>query len=634
MQKGVEIRLEDLDPKEKYELTELFIKIPQIRRVQQEVEKIIDMGHTINDAQIRFIYGDYGHGKSQTANLVINSIENHSSYSSRLFHLEHVSYFRSFIRDSSANFLKALKARKDNILIKVEDELYRLSSPDNYLQEISLAKIIDDYLVLLHKMSNYGTMTVLFFDELDKILHDKIDLTEWADFFVAINDRSDLKLAVVGFLPQLSGQQLRLQDTRFERWNNFFDVYAIYLDGRYESDILPGVANIFALSEKYHNLDLNDYDIEMYYAAFKHREIYLNNSSIRAVNLWGLAISELINGSKRHKLRAKISDFHKKEKTNKGFLFEKKMKNFLNKDILPQFEVKREDSDDAIGYRIQFSRENIATEDHLSDGHFKLYERTGNTEIELSHILVEIKYTEETIHVSKQIAKVKKLSEYYPVIFFSLGPTNNNGKDLQQMFQEFTNDDPTRYPIDVINIPRSVLMPLLIAPDDVSNFREEYGILLTWSQVMTDHRNLLFHFLRELPSKLVEREIELRTYQLMGKKLKKGIKPSPPTLGGEVISESNEEEAKLFFVAKLVARIENIVTYSAVTTVQNNISKDMKKKKMYSNYSGSLLKKFQVYLEALETSQLIEITKKRKKDAIVKSGSWDDNVANEILKKI
>ncbi|MCE7734332.1 MAG: hypothetical protein GPJ54_05585 [Candidatus Heimdallarchaeota archaeon] len=629
--KGKEIKL--LQEKEILKtgnsLNEIFIEIPQVETVKKALKEALTDIEMIGEGTVRIVYGDYGHGKSQTAHMVLEDIIRNRR-NERVYHYENISTLRDFTLHFCDNLKKQL-IRNGKVLSYVENDIISLET-DLYSDKISLGDMMGRLFRIMENLHRYEVQTIVFLDELDKITRDPRDLKEWVDFFQTFNDADDLSVLLVLFMPQSAAEQIRNFDRRMERWDTFFDVKGVYLDGKYASSAYKGIANISAMCLKNYRINHSEEDIELLYESYAHRREYLNNSSIRAVNIWGANIGEILNNCHDKRIWKKVEKFNKFDSTRKGLELEKRFKYLLNSDNLPEIEILLDDKDSENSYyRIKYFKENIPSNSMISDGHFKVYLRTSRSETLEFIVATEIKFTEERSHQPNQIEKMIELAKSYPVIFFSLGPPTEKLKEMQQYYSAKNEELPSLYPIQVINIPKVLLSPLMLVPDNEDAFNTVLSIVKPWSTVITNHRNELETLFKKLPSLLRDREINLNTLKLMG------ISPViiDKTKTSKYVSPNDQMQKKdpmEFGIAILISFIDSINKYKRVDILERDMRKKVNSK--FSHSVDEVMVRFPNMLDKLVHTSLLKYGKRGGKDTIMKEALWSKDTAMNKLTEI
>lgn len=615
LKKGSEIRILNekyIKRTEENKISKVLIDIPQIDLVKRRIDTALNSIQISHEGDIRIIYGDFGHGKSQTANLIIEDIRSKLK-SNQIAYIENITTFKNFIIGISDYFTFKFKDQT-HFFNKIEPILDALKEIDDSLKSISEIRSL--FVKILKTLSERNYNIIIFLDELNKILHDPIEIQHWIDFFITLTDESNISFLLVCLIPQTSSRTLVNIDKRMERWNTYFNIDAIYLDGKYGNKVMEGIGNILALSSVNHYINLPSQSLELIYDVYQYRKNYLEGASIRKVNTWTINLSEFIIKCSKYNFWDKVKAFDRMDRTEKGLYIESKLRTLLSIDLLPQFELNIKDSEEKEIYRVEYNNTNLQAGDKKSDGHYQQYVQYMNTEKIKLNIAVEIKFTQDKNHQDSQIEKIIKLSEQYPTIFFSLGPQKSIGEELKKSLSKLSETDFEKYPIFVINIPQNLSYPLLLLPKDknIAGFNQIKHILIAWSNIITAHREELEFFFREIQSKLIQRKILLRGLELAGLSSKK-IKP----IKGEK-EEDELKKARRFLVGSFIAMLEEVKSYKYLSTIESEI-KDMLNNQ-FPRVATIVIKKIPNFIDLLEMDKFVSRGGKTK-TTIKKEDKWN-----------
>jgi len=644
MKRGVEIRIEDIEKAEesKTSLTELFITIPQVTEVVDAVEDGLADLETMQITTIKVVYGDYGHGKSQTAQIALEKIVKQDHEADRLIHLENISSFRNFLEDIAKSIRQQItSSKKPQLISEIVDRLNLIEGANS--SDKSLSDLISNLLEILQTLSQHEINLIIFLDEVDKITHDSTDMTEWIDFFTTLNDTRDLRLFLVLFLPQTAGRKIMDSDTRMLRWEQFFEMEPIYLDGKYGKDTIRGVANVLSLGTLYNQKSLTDNDLQFVYTAYNYRKNFLVNSSIRKTNMWSLTTAEILNQCIEMDIWNKVSSFLDRPGKTQKFLLEQQMRRILMEDRLPNFTLHIDDSDEKNTYRIEYEEENLVSNGIFSDGQYKLYRRSASSEFMEYGAAIKISASIKGTHESEVLNHVVTLAENHPVIFISLGLPQSSEEDLEKRFQRLTDKYIQYFPISIINIPKELFGPLILVPtEDSEPMRKLKNTVRAWGTHITDHINELQNFLNNLPNKMIDRTVRLKTYELV-KELPIQEKPQLKANdeAAKVLATLNEDpvignskqdkqqrlrDAGKFFGASLVAIIDTIKSYKYQSTIEKELKKQLNTSP-YGDLEHALFNILPKYFTVLENDFLVEMGTRGGQKIVSTTDNWDDERA-------
>jgi hypothetical protein len=648
MKRGIEVRMEDLQKTEnlKTSLTEIFITIPQVTEVINSVEDgLLDL-EGMSITTVKIVYGDYGHGKSQTAQIAIEKITQQGTDADRIIHLETISSFRKFLK----NFGQAIRqqvssSKQPQLITDLVNQLQFIEEADN--RESSLSELITQLTEILQRLSEEEFNIVLFLDEVDKITHDQSDMTEWIDFFTTLNDARDLRIFLVLFLPQASGQKLMSADTRMHRWEQFFEMEAIYLDGKYGKDTLKGVANVLALGTLYNKKSLTENDLQFVFTAYNYRQNFLVNSAIRQTNMWSLTTSEILNQCIEADIWSKVGEFLARPGATQKFLLETQLKRILLEDKLPNFVLHIDDSDEKEVYRVEYENEALSSNGVFSHGQYKLYRRTASNEIHEYSIAVIVNASTSGAHEAEILNNVVTIAENHPVVFISLGLPQTSEADFKARFQRLSEKYIQYYPISVINVPKELFGPLILVPTDPNEqMRNLRTTIKAWGTHITGHLVELQQFISTVPTQLIHRTVRMKTYELV-KELPIQAKPElvatdeaatvlaaldkDPVVTAPVQDKKQRlVDAGKFFGASLVAILGSIKSYKYQSTIEKELRR-MIVTSPYRDLEHALFNILPNYLKILEDNFLVETGHRGSQKIISIKDNWEEERAINII---
>ncbi len=632
MKRGVEVRASDLlkyDDNAPIKFADLFVGIPQVQEVINDIGEAFEEVEAGGEFFVKAVYGDFGHGKSQTAHLSIANIMLSDKTEMRVAHLENITSFTLFIENFAKSMEEQLTQTEQGkkIMESIQNMIDDLKSPS-----LSLGENIQTFIHVVQELSRQDITVVVYLDEVDKIIHDEKDIREWIDFFVSINDVSDFKLLLVLFMPQNVSDRLINTDSRMERWMHFFEMAPVFLDGQYRAKTIDGIANMLAISAIAKGYELTKKEFEYAYNAYLHKHNYLEQASIRSVNIWALNLGETLNSCTKlgmwHLWDAlKLQNPAIQYKTIKS-----KFTTLLNIDELSQFDIKLDDSDDIRTYRVEFSNKGIEILDKITDGQFRMYMRSSGGETLAHTIVVDIEYTLDNNYPPEVLQSVLNHAKLYPTIFISIGLSLDAEKLIKTQIKNEVRQEPNLYPIEVINIPRDLLAPLMILKEDAprSQILKVRGILRNWGRNITEHRLKLEKFLKNLPDLMVERRIHLRTFELadIPGSTTSDTSDSETTPSGKTPSV---RQAATFLAASMISRINEVKSYKQRITLEKDLRKDLDSH--YPLHTDTVMVYLQNMISVLGQNNLIFFGRRGQHDTINKTPSWNDSLAMDLLRE-
>jgi len=526
--RGVEIRWEDILNYSRRKgqnpiLNELLIELPQIKMVKNKVYELISNVETSNEMGIQVIYGEYGQGKSQIAQILAEQYHNKSLYSTIIYIYHKISTISNFVSHICNIIRKEFEGSHG--LGKVEIFLDKLEY--SMMQMKSFPEVINYLIKTIQEVSRQGRTILLVIDELDIILTNPEEFKPWGDLFVRLNDSEDLNLILLLLLPQATAEKIKNFDSRFERWDIAFGINAVILTGKYLKLLPQAITNILSMKSITSKINFNNFFLEFASSSIDFMYKNMKKSSIRTVNLWAVELSEMFHELMDLNWEKRYHNFLQEDTYQQGNILEKNLRAFLAHCQLPDFQLKNPDTDDFDVYQSNFYNENLKFEDKESDGHILITKILNEIPIEEAKIAIEIKYTSTGDHTSDQIMKIKTLARGFPLIFFSLGSSDIFFESLLKKIESWYSESIIFYPILPIRLPKTLLSPLLILQEKSEpEFLKAINIIRVWARRFCPFLQSLEDYFKNLPEKLIDRQIKIRLMHIIDKeKVTGGLEP-------------------------------------------------------------------------------------------------------------
>ncbi|MDH5403894.1 MAG: hypothetical protein OEZ01_03525 [Candidatus Heimdallarchaeota archaeon] len=615
--KGSEVRFQDVSKFEENStiMSDVLINVPQIQLVKDRIKQSLQTVLETREADVRIVYGDYGHGKSQTAHLLVEELEKGSN-NSVFIHLENIATFKNF-------FVNLSKNRKKQLGEEIPTDLQKFFSIfEDSSSEVGVSMLIHSFIEYLQCESNSNMVHVVILDELDKIVHDEIERKNWIDLFVSLNDESDLPILLVCLIPQRMATILINSDRRLERWNHFFSINSTSLDGRYSTEVLNAIATILALNDFYHQTRRETNSLQYTFDVIEQKLHYLETTTIRNVNTWVIIFGELLLQYENFGIWDKYNSI---DEIKRYDLLKSNLIKLIKSDNLPNFELSRDDSEEKDLYRIEF------TEDLSGNmiGSFNLLINFQNTEklVKSVNICVE---TGDRFNEDESHEKLILLSDNNPVIVIILGMNSSKQTELNQKYLNEQKTHVERYSIKFITIPLEICSPLILLSEDESHaqYNQILSSLVNWSTIITGHREELEYIIKETPSEIARRGILLRSLQLADITIDKIKSHSEVSSSEEPIDIST---GIIFMAANIVSTVEEVNTFKYLSTIEKNVSDTLMFR--FPNEAIEVLQEFDNIINKLHDEKLL-FKGGAKRFTIKKTKNWDSVKAIQIIKQM
>lgn len=513
LRNGSEIRYTQIKKvAEDHRLYEILTAIPQFETIQSRVVQAVEDVELTQVPDFLFIYGDYGHGKSQLSNLLLEYIIKENK-ANNFIYLNLITTYRAFAVDFAVSLAAYLQESHPAVLGEVQQYLNRLSIAQSH-DEIGSNEIALNVIKALEACSNHNITTIIIHDEVDKILHDDLEKTIWVDYIAQVRDSDNIALLSILFVPQQSGDQLFATERRLERLKHASTVNAVRLNGRYGNKLEDAYINILALHTKYTDEEFSNQALQFFHLLFEIRQSKLQLLNLRETNLWVIGVCELLRYFEDFNIWDELHRFTSFDTIQQSILLEEKLRLFIQEDSLPQYSCQTlDDEQEEAFYRVEYLNNLL----NKVKGYYALYKISGLSEQEAAKVAIHIYYSISNPPHS-QIAAVVELARQNPVIAFFLGPTKQQMQAFEKILKLTLAKNIENYPVHIIVIPKLLLSPLLTLPSTINSdsFEVVKQHLINWAILLAEYREGLTQFLKDLPNQLDRRALFLYQFKVAG----------------------------------------------------------------------------------------------------------------------
>jgi DNA-directed RNA polymerase subunit F len=634
-------------------LNKILVDIPQIDLAKETIKKKIVDIFLDNEPEIHVIYGKYGEGKSQITQVFEEWFED-AQFANIVYTNHSVTTLGNVLTKLSGDLKN--RFQKTSFLPKITPLLDKL---DIILQKPDFHQnaAMDIVIKITQLLTEYKYLLVLSFDELDKILTSTTDFKPFADFFVTLNDQSNLRLLILMFIPEISIYRMKQIDSRMTRWDSYFGLDATRLRGKYGEHITEAIANILAIKSVLDGRIYTEY-LPFIASIINSRYDIIHEMNIREVNIWAVQFGEMLYNLDNNQCLQKLN-FHSDKGTLEKLLTDN-LEIFLQSVSYASFIEKSQIKGINYKYNYNYVPDGIGTENYVSNGYFKL-QRVLETNLEtITDIAVQIKILTGDKKDIGYLKPLKELLENYPTILFLIGASKDYVNEIYEVIDKWKEKNPLLFDIDILQLDQQLSLPLVTIGDATSNkiiSSEDMAMLLLWSKQFVPILPQLEAYFRSLTEKLHDRKIAIRTKQLEKLSTKKlSVKQDSKELTKKSIDKSVETAKTGDFTASdvtdssfvnvkglLISRtlfdeglkyfcryIDTIKSYKTIDILLRET-----KQLMNSLYPDTVVQfeELQPLLlnELLDKSLIIK-DRRGKKDIIRKGDNWNSEEALTILK--
>lgn len=496
-----------------FSLNKLLVDLSLIKEIKRELNEIIDEIEDLNEKKIKVIYGEYGQGKSQTAQILQEWLNDDQKFPGVIPIYQCVSVLPKLFWYSSHQIKKKVLATSVIQELNLHLRNLSLGQPENFFtspQNVQIPYLIDEFNNLMIKLTNFGYTTILILDELDKILTDPKNWKPWGDLFTSL--KSDMSLLIIILIPQRIGQEILKTDPRMERWLIYFNFDATFLTGLVQDKVPEFVGNILAMSAVKNRLKLDKY-LEFAHACVNIKKDWLESAKVRSVNIWSIHLAKILEVLVNINFERIKEKFYELSEQKRGLRLEYCIRTFLKSIQFPDLIQKMDDETQL--YKSYYKNKNLIYSKKESDGQIRVEKIVNNQVVEYKEIAVEIKYTSQGRHSDEDVRKLQILSEKWPLIFVSIGSDVDYLRDLEQetiKWEKSAIGVIPNFPVLIVHIPNILYHLLLILEEDLKDQSapKYLNLVKFWAEYIVNFLYLVQEFLTKLPELLIDRKMKIR----------------------------------------------------------------------------------------------------------------------------
>ncbi len=628
-----------------FSLDKLLVDLVLIEELKKEFKEILDKISDLHVKKIKVIYGEYGQGKSQTAQILqewliddqrfpqlIPIYQSVSILPKLYWHISHKVREKVLGKPLAQDLAIHLK----HLSFDQSSDFFTLTSMDT----VHYPFLIDEFNNLILKLTQFGYTPVLILDELAKIVSRPEEWKPWGDLFTSL--KNDMNLLIIILVPARISQEILKIDSRMERWSVPFNFDATYLTGLVQDKVPEFVGNILAMSAVNDKLKIDKY-LEFADACINAKLEWLESAEIRSVNMWAIHLSKILEALVNINFDKVLSKFFNLSEQRRGQALEANLRKFL---LVYQFPDNKQKMDDETHlFKSYYKTRNLYHDRKNSDGHIVLEKIINNQVVDTQEIAVEIKYTTQGEHSEDEIKKLQTLSKGYPLIFISIGSNEVHIKFLQEEVKKWQKSILgviPNFPILIIHIPDVLYQLLLLLEENLKGQKtpKYVNLIRIWSQNIVKFVFIIQDFLANMPELLIDRKMKIRLNE--AKLLTADVSVIKPanisSLEGYVGSHPAEP----------VANKSNIVEKNAISTLCSYIDTNINKYKLWNTFQREInveVKKtypescdcingnLEGWLGTLRDKDMAKKSKWGQKFAVFKLDKWDFKKALNLLVK-
>lgn len=422
-----------------------LIDFPDMERAYEEsIEKIEDIH---GRREWLFIIGDYGSGKTQLKNRIMEGIQKSSRH-----HLI-VSVPIAFYRDSFADFAKRFISKTKELVTVHHCELYTQFEPEfskfqDDLSDFDKARLITKMIEKFGKKIKF----VFNFDELDQV-PDTESFKSWADFIVSLHTYVKQGFLGIFFITQREISRFWDKDDRLRRLDSYYQ--NPYEVGFAQYEKIPDVfTNIIVLYEEANDIKFENNTIDLFFAYLNNNRDSLKSMKIRPLNILIYLLCDILDRMQQDDIWKQVEGIKKLDKITRGQKAEQALKKLLA-------EIPIDFTLFDVLYSAQYIPQIKEIGNYRSDGQIVLSKRVGNIFEPESELPVEIKFTSEDRHEASQLKEVQRIAQINPTVLLSVGAGEKGIKDMNQRLAE----ELSQGKLLMLNIDSTLFKPIFAVAD-------------------------------------------------------------------------------------------------------------------------------------------------------------------------
>ena len=534
---------ESIDPT-KLKTAKLKELLVILKEMESAIEKVsADIKSSLTNRGYSFIIGDYGTGKTQLRELLIDEcskeLPNLITVKSDLG----LASFASFSLELVQELRKFLQSKYPEVNDTIKDEL-------NILSKTKEDSEIYRHLVQILKILTQNEIIVfLNFDEVDMLPNFEA-FTPWANFLVMVNQHIEAGVHIAFYMAPRDINRLWEKDSRLNRFNRYIN-NAILPGKTFDDKLINAIAQIIAMYEIVNNNVISDSNKGLIYLFYSLYFDNLKRKSVRKINTDFYQITEFFANldSKKtwNSIVPKIDnlDDSQTQSFEQGFL-----------EVLGELLIEFELFDS--NYKLTFDKR---------EKELNIEKEIDENFITLIKIPAIIAYAKGK-HYDPNILQFQYFGNEKPSILLTVGEILSS-EEQALLLTEFSPEK--RKDLLIMTINSKLATPLLLYSFDST--MEDYTLkrqLVFWFDEISDIKNTFRIYCEKIIRSLYESDIENQLVELR-KQFNLPVKEKSAV--GQTSSKSREQLGDQRSMIGELTRSEVEVLLRIVAIYQNNIAK-------------------------------------------------------------
>ena len=255
-------------------LKELLVILKEMESAIEKVSK--DIQNSLTNRGYSFIIGDYGTGKTQLRELLIDECSKQIPNLITLKSDLGLASFASFSLELGQEIKKITSTKYPEVHDSIKNELTTLSKTT---QDSEIYRLLVQILKILTK---HEIIVYLNFDEVDMLPNFEA-FTPWANFLVMINQHIEAGVHIAFYMAPRDIGRLWEKDTRLNRFNRYIN-NAILPGKTFDDKLIYAIAQIIAMFEIVNALQISKDNKQLIYLFYSLYFESLRKKSVRKIN--------------------------------------------------------------------------------------------------------------------------------------------------------------------------------------------------------------------------------------------------------------------------------------------------------------------------------------------------------------
>lgn len=534
---------ESIDPSrlKTAQLKELLVILKEMESAIEKVSS--DIQSSLTNRSYSFIIGDYGTGKTQLRELLIDECSKQSPNLITVKSDLGLASFASFSLELGQEIRKFTQSKYPEVYNTIKDELTVLSktSEDSeiYRHIVQILKILTKNEIIVY----------LNFDEVDMLPNFEA-FTPWANFLVMVNQHIEAGVHIAFYMAPRDINRLWEKDSRLNRFNRYIN-NAILPGKTFDDKLIYAISQIVALFEIVNGTTISNPNKELIYLYYKLYFNSLKKKSVRKINTDFYQITEFFANLDTKEAWKSIVPTINKLDDNQTQAFDQGFLEVLG-ELLIEFELFDNN------YKLTFDK---------NEKELVIEKEIDENFITLVKMPLVIAYAKGKQY-DPNIIQFQYFGNEKPTVLITIGDILS-AEEQNLLLLEFPSEK--RKDLLIITINGKLATPLLLYGFDST--MEDYTLkrqLVFWFDEISDMKNVFRVYSEKIVRSLYESDIENQLTEL---RQQFNLPVKQKSTSGQTSSKSRQELGDQPSLIGELTRSEIEILLRILAIYQNNIAK-------------------------------------------------------------